>query len=319
MLLPQPSVGVAIITHHARHLLARCVEPIMASPLRPRIIVVNSSSNDGTVSLARQLGVEVLIVPREEFNHGTTRELVRQKLGTDIAVMLTPDAHAVDAGFLERLLRPLLSGRVAVAYARQLPRLAADPIERFNREFNYPLQSAIRGGQDYARIGNAAHFCSNSAAAWSNAALDEIGGFEAALVSEETIAVARLMRAGHKIAYVADAEIVHSHPASLVGDFRRQFDIGYGRSLNASVLLAHGPDERRGAVYAKALARRLWHADKRLLPRAMANLAARYLGYRLGRTGPKLPRQLASLLSSQDFYWRSTPMPTQRKAWQRAA
>lgn len=315
----QPTVGVAIITHKARHLLARCIEPIMASPLNPSVLVVNSSSNDGTVSLAKQLGAEVMQVPRREFNHGATRELARQQLGTDIVVMLTPDAHAVDVGFLERLVRPLFHQQVAVTYARQLPRAAADPIEQFNRYFNYPAQSAVRGGDAYHTMGNAAHFCSNSAAAWSNAALDQIGGFEPALVSEETVACVRLLRLGYKIAYVAEAEIVHSHPASLVGDFRRQFDIGYGRSLNASLLLAGGSDERRGVDYVQSLCRALWHGHRHLLPKALANVGARYLGYRLGRLGPKLPSSVVRRLSSQDFYWNSIAVASPGQVWRRAA
>lgn len=291
----------------------------MASPLQPKILVVNSSSNDGTVSVARQMGVDVLIVERADFNHGATRELARKHLGTKIAVMLTPDAHAADSGFLERLVRPLMTRRAVMAYARQLPRAEADAIEQFNRSYNYPAQSAVRGGDAYAQLGNAAHFCSNSAAAWSNPALDRIGGFKPTLVSEETIACVRLLKAGHKIAYVADAKIFHSHPASLVGDFKRQFDIGYGRSENASLLLAHGRDEQRGVDYARKLIGELWRENPRLLPKGIANLAARYLGYRIGLRGAKLPRAVIEALSGQDFYWHSNLAPGKNTELRKAA
>lgn len=291
----------------------------MASPLRPRILVVNSSSNDGTVSLARQLGVEVLSVPRDEFNHGTTREMARRHLRCDITVMLTPDAHAVDSSFIERLVMPLLRGHAAMAYARQLPRSQADPLERFNREFNYPPRSALRGPDAYRRLGNSAHFCSNSAAAWLDAALDDIGGFEETLVSEETLASVRLLRAGYRVAYIADAQVVHSHPSSLWGDLRRQFDIGYGRAMNASLLLAEGNDERRGMLYLHALMRYLWQHAPALLPKALLNVAVRYLGYRMGLAGPSLPRILVRKLSGQDFYWTSKPLLRARQALRRAA
>lgn len=317
--MAKSTVGVAIITHRARHLLARCVEPIRASGLAPRILVVNSSSNDGTLSLAQQMGVESICIPRDEFNHGMTREIARKHLGTDIVVMLTPDAFAVDPGFLERLIRPIVSGQAVVAYARQLPRAGADPIERFNRLFNYPAKSSLRGVESYREIGNSAHFCSNSASAWRNDALDEIGGFETVLVSEETVASARLLRHGHKIAYVGEAEVVHSHPSTIVGDFKRQFDIGYGRRLQAPLLLASGADERRGLSYARGLLGYVWANEWTWLPHAIVNLGARYLGYRLGLMGHRLPARLVRSISGQDFYWTSKIAAQPDTALRRAA
>src|SRR6056297_3074990 len=158
-------IGVVIVTHRARELLAGCIEPLSASPLRPRILVVNSSSRDGTVERARELGAETRVIARSSFNHGRTRELARQHLGTPIVVMLTPDAHPTDAGFLERLTAPVRSGEAAVAYGRQLARSGADPIEAFNRDFNYPAESHSRSLADWQHYGAYTHFCSNSCAA----------------------------------------------------------------------------------------------------------------------------------------------------------
>ena len=125
----QPSIGVVVVTHRARRLLDGCLAPLLASPLRPQILVVNSSSHDGTVERAWELGAETWTIPRESFDHGRTRELARQRLGTAITVMLTPDAHATGSDFLELLTAPLRDGRAAVAYGRQLPRPGADRIE----------------------------------------------------------------------------------------------------------------------------------------------------------------------------------------------
>ena len=83
------SIGVAIPTYRARAHLAHCLPPLRESPLRPRILVVDSSSGDGTVEEAERLGAETLVIPRNEFNHGATRELARRRLGTEIAVMVT--------------------------------------------------------------------------------------------------------------------------------------------------------------------------------------------------------------------------------------
>ncbi len=45
------------------------------------------------------------------MNHGYAREVSRKKLGTDIVVMMTPDAYATE-GMLEKLIQPIVDGRV---------------------------------------------------------------------------------------------------------------------------------------------------------------------------------------------------------------
>ena len=296
-------IGVVIVTHRARDLLAGCIGPLEASPLRPRILVVNSSADDGTVERARELGAETWVIPRHAFNHGRTRELARCRLGTPITVMLTPDAHATDAGFLERLTAPLRSGEAAVAYGRQLPRDGADPIEAFDRVFNYPPESHTRSLADWRRYGAYTHFCSNSCAAWSATALDEIGGFPATLVSEETIAAAALLERGHRIAYVAEATVRHSHGTGILADFRRQYDTGYARRAHRRLLLAREPDEARGLLYTRRLLAHLAVEAPALVPYALLHIAARYAGYRLGMGGARLPRRVNAALSGQDYYW----------------
>ncbi|HEY4831864.1 MAG TPA: glycosyltransferase family 2 protein, partial [Waddliaceae bacterium] len=61
---------MAIITHNAKHHLPCCLPPLLQSSLKPRVLVVNSSSNDGTVEQAQSLGAETLVIPRADFNHG---------------------------------------------------------------------------------------------------------------------------------------------------------------------------------------------------------------------------------------------------------
>ncbi|GBD43045.1 hypothetical protein HRbin40_00508 [bacterium HR40] len=302
-------VGIVVITHRARHHLDRCLPPLLASRLRPRVLVVNSSSSDGTAERARELGAEVWVIPRSSFNHGTTREAARRRLATRFVVMMTPDAYPVSPDFLDRLIRPLAEGEAAVAYARQVPRPDADPIERFGRHFCFPETSEIRSLADYPRLKSATHYCSNACAAWDSQALDEIGGFPATLVSEETITVVRLLRRGYRIAYVAEAVVEHSHPTALLADLRRAFDVGYTRRLFADTLLVAGSDEARGVLYLRALLAALWHERPQSLPYALLHTSLRWLGYRLGRIGPRLPDAVAARLSSQDFFWTSSVRP----------
>jgi rhamnosyltransferase len=306
---PFPSLGIAVITHRAAANLPHCLPPLLDAHARPRVLVVNSSSGDGTVELAKKMGAEVLVVPRNEFNHGTTRELARHVLGTDIVVMMTPDARPQNADLLANLVRPVLQGVASVAYARQVPHEEAGFFEAFPRSFNYPQNSEIRSIEDMNRLGPGAFFCSNVCAAWSNSALDEIGGFSPTLSLEDVIATARLLYAGHRIAYCADAVVAHSHRYSLAQEFRRHFDTGYVRAQQRRLLFTDSGDERRGAAYGTAMMGRLLRERPWLVPYGVAHLVTKYAGYRAGFHGHRLPHKMKRSLSGQDYYWQGWASP----------
>ena len=300
------SVGIAVITHEAVKLLPRCLPPLLSSSVNPRVLVVNSSSCDGTVELAREMGAETLVIPRNEFNHGLTRERARKELGTDIAVMITPDAIPIGTDTVANLVRPIATNVAAVSYARQIPHDGASFFEAFPREFNYPDKSGLRSISDTKQLGAFVFFCSDSCAAWSNSALDSIGGFAPALVSEDTVATAKLLRAGHRIAYCADAVVKHSHRYSLWDEFKRHFDTGYVRAQYRELLLSEGGDERRGVAITRAMLTTLYRSNPRLIPYASLLILTKLAGYRMGYHGTRLPRAVKRRLSGQDYYWTST-------------
>lgn len=295
-----PEVGVVVITHRAREHLAQCLPPLLDSALRPRVLVVNSSSLDGTVEEARRLGAETMVVPRGQFNHGLTRDHARRALGTQVVVMLTPDAYPLGVGFLDELTAPVRDGWASAAFGRQVARVGATPLEQLGRRLTYPETSCIV--RDLAELRRAGFVLSNACAAWSSAALDRIGGFPAALVSEETIAARRLLAAGDTIAYVAGAVVRHSHAYGLRDELRRYFDIGWTRAAFPE-LRADLAESPRGRRFAARLLGAVACEHPRELARAVASLAARWAGYRLGRAGRCLPVALAARLSGQDYYW----------------
>jgi rhamnosyltransferase len=312
------SVGIAVLTYRARKHLHRCLSPLQASVLDPQILVVDSSSDDGTVEEAKRLGADTLAVSRHEFNHGATRELARRRLGTDVVVMVSQDAYARDVDALDRLVEPILTGDASVAYGRQVPRPGAGTFESFLRAFNYPPSSNIRGLADAPRYGAALFFCSNAFAAWSQAALDQVGGFPTTLSHEDAIAAALLLKGGHRIAYVAEAVVEHSHPYGLISDFRRYFDAGYARAEFAQQLALGGTHAALGARYARVLFGDLAGSRPWLIPYATAHLLAKGLGYFAGARAVGETRWIARWLSGQDYFWdsahyrRSSPRPARR-------
>ena len=298
-----PSIGVVVLTLNAAAHLPYCLPPLLNSSLKPRILVVDSTSNDESVAVANQLGAEIVVIPREEFNHGLTREKARRILQTDIIVFFTPDAYAVDPQVLEKLIQPIKNGDASIAYARQLPRKNASFFESFPRKFNYPLESHIRGIENVDTFGAYIFFCSNSCAAYSANALDEIGGFPKVLLGEDTVVTAKLLKKGHKIAYVAEAQVYHSHAYTLWQEFQRYFDTGCARKDYQAIIESGAKDEKRGTHFVKEMMTYLFWHKPHLLPYALANTLAKWLGYRLGKISERAPIWFKKKMSSQPYYW----------------
>lgn len=298
----ETEVGVAVITHSAKKHLPHCLPPLLNSKIAPRVLVVNSSSQDGTVDIAKEFGAEVMVIPRREFNHGTTREWARQKLNTKIVVMLTPDAYAFP-DMLEKLILPIQRKEASLAYARQIPHDEADFFERFPREYNYPKESHIRSIEDASKWGSYTNFFSNSASAYLNSALDEIGGFPHLLLGEDAYACARLLLSGKSVAYVADAVVKHSHSYTLKQEFQRAFDTGLGRKEIEAVLKYAGKDIKRGSHFTKALIQAAWREDPRLLPYAALQTCVKALGYLIGRRSTLASTKFKKRCTSQDFFF----------------
>jgi rhamnosyltransferase len=299
------SIGVVIPTFQAAKHLPNCLPPLIHSSLKPRILIIDSSSSDETVQIAKAMGVETLIIPQSEFNHGLTREKGRHYLGTDIVVMITQDAYATTPDMLERLIRPLIHQQASISYARQLPHHGASIFAAFARQFNYPPTSHIRSLKDLSTFGVYTFFCSNSCAAYLNRALDEVGGFPPVLFGEDTIVVARLLHNHHHIAYVAEAEVRHSHDYTLKQEFCRHFDIGLSRHTYHSLLAVSGKDTKRGKTYVRKLFKELIDKQPALLPYAFLQSIAKFLGYRLGQVSLHAPIWFKKACSSQKFYWKN--------------
>src|SRR5690349_15415245 len=68
-------VAVIIPTYNAARYWLELSKGIRAQSLKAdRMIVIDSSSADGTPDLARRDGFEVVEIPSSEFNHGGTRQ-----------------------------------------------------------------------------------------------------------------------------------------------------------------------------------------------------------------------------------------------------
>jgi rhamnosyltransferase len=226
-------------------------------------------------------------------------------LGTDIICMLTQDAYLIDSDALERLIAPLIENQAQVSYARQIPHKGASFFESFPRHYNYPQTSQLRSLEDRCKYGVYTFFCSDSCAAYSNSALNAIGGFQEVLLGEDTVATAKILHNGHKIAYCADTLVYHSHSYSLKEEFCRSFDTGLARKGYAHLIACESSDTKHGLAYVKEMVIALVKTAPWLLPYAFMQTLVKWMGYTIGSRSVNAPVWFKRALSSQKYFWKS--------------
>ena len=300
------TTGILIPTFRAVKKIQKLIKTIKTSPLNAKLLIIDSSSDDGTADFVREIGIEVIVIPQYEFNHGLTRELGRNYLSTDIVIMMTQDVLPESEDFLERLIEPLTTNKdIAVSYGRQIPHDGADIFESYPREFNYGTEPQTRSINDIDKYGVYTFFCSNSFSAYKNDALDKVGGFSSILTNEDYFAVAKLLKAGFKIAYVPLSIVKHSHNYSMLDEFRRNFDTGYVRSKNPTIQNIVGIAERRGIDYSIGLIKKLREERPEMIPYGILQTVIKLLGYRIGIHSQLLSPHLLKKFSQQVNYWSS--------------
>jgi rhamnosyltransferase len=220
-----------------------------------------------------------------------------------IVVYLTQDATLATPDSLDLLLSAFEDGRVAAAYGRQLPRPHAGPIEAHARLFNYPPKSEVRDFESRHTLGIKAAFLSNSFAAYRVNALLAVGGFPSdVIMAEDALVAGRLLLHGWKTAYVAEAQVYHSHPFTLAEEFRRYFDTGVYHRQESWLREKFGSPGGEGTRFVKSELGYLIPRHLPLVPYAVVRTVSKAVGYQLGFRGA-LGSVWSKRLSYHKSYW----------------
>lgn len=289
------------------------LEGYAAQTLKPnQALLLDSESTDGYAPLARASGFHLLNIPRYEFNHGRTRQLgVTQLLtDTDVVILMTQDAILANPDALESLVRVFEDPSVSAAYGRQLPHKNAQPLGAHARLFNYPAASSQKTRESIPELGLKTCFISNSFAAYRVKDLLAVGGFpDNVILGEDAYVAGRLILAGKKIAYVAEACVCHSHDYSIMEEFRRYFDTGVFHAQQPWIAANFGGASGEGKRFVISEWNYLIKHAPFLIPSALVRTAMKLLGYRLGCAYARLPKAWLPALSMHKGYWKS---PQQR-------
>lgn len=271
------------------------------------IHVINTESGifpEEILSLSEK--IRITHIPGEEFDHGGTRDRGMRESEAEIVVFMTQDALPVNDCLIEELVRPFeQSGGVAVSYGRQLPDADCRVIERYTRTFNYPAESCVKSREDLERLGIKTYFCSDVCAAYRKDVYEVLGGFEKNLIfNEDMIMAAKMIQAGFKVAYAAEAKVLHSHNYTCIQQFKRNFDLAVSQADHPEIF-KEVHSEHEGIRLVKKTAGYLLHVKKPwLVGELVIKSGFKYLGYRMGKRYQKLPLWMIQMCTMNKGYWK---------------
>ena len=220
---PQPDVSVVVVTFDALPWVERCLESVRGH----EVIVVDHGSSDGTLELVRGRFPEVRVVEQENRGMGGGNNAGMRVATGRYAFLLNSDAWVVGDG-VERLVAfadahpeaAVLGPRLSNTDGTVQRSARAEPtVWRLATEYagvrklapgSALLNPLYLGGFDHASV-REVDWLSGAALLVRRTAAGEVGLFDESffMFSEEVDWMTRFRRAGWKVLFYPQAEVVH--------------------------------------------------------------------------------------------------------------
>jgi rhamnosyltransferase len=226
------SISIVIPTLNGAETLPAVLDAIARQRIDVPVetLAVDSGSTDGTVALLQRSCVDVVTIPAQTFDHGLTRNLALARASGDLVVLLVQDAVPVSDDWLATLTAPFRTDELlAGTFARQEPRPNADQITR-RYHASYLAASprgrvvAIESPDDFAKLSPQQRLdrCTfDNVCSCVRRSVWQRHPFRATPIGEDIGWAKDVLLAGHRLAYVPDAVVLHSHHRSARYEFWR--------------------------------------------------------------------------------------------------
>jgi rhamnosyltransferase len=228
-----PCVSVVIVTRNGAATLPALLDALWAQRTTEpiEIIAVDSGSTDGTRALLAPRVTHLLDVDPREFNHGLTRNAGIERARGQFVVLLVQDALPVSEDWIERLTRPLvLDPLLAGTFARQVPRADASALTR--RQLAQWVANGTVGWTSRLPGGHAQLAAMTPMERLLRCAFDNVAScvrrstwerhpFRATAIAEDLEWSLDVLLAGHSVAFVPEATVIHSHERSAWYEYTR--------------------------------------------------------------------------------------------------
>jgi len=219
-----PDVSIIILAKNEAETIGKCLSGVFNQKTNYKfeVIVIDSGSTDGTISIAQRYPVKIIHIKPEEFGHGKTRNLGARLSKGKFLVYLTADAIPYNEYWLESLLKNFKDKNLAGAYSRWIPRENCPLLERRYIYENFPPVKKIYTNKILQKF---VPF-SNVSSCIRKDIWNEIKFEETAIFGEDYKWATKAVKKGYAILYEPDSIVIHSHHYTLKGIWRRGILIG---------------------------------------------------------------------------------------------
>jgi len=231
---PLPKVSVALLTKNGEATLPDLLDALwkqqVTAPLE--IVAVDSGSTDRTRGILQERVNSLVAIEPSTFNHGLSRNLAIEQTTGDLIVLIVQDAVPASDRWLEHLTAPLLADEmVAGTFARQMPRPEASAITRhYLSEWVGTVGeswfSEIAGDAEWQAITPQERFWRcvfDNVCSCIRRSVWTAHPFTETAIAEDVEWAREVLLAGHRIVYVPQAAVVHSHERSASYEYRRTY------------------------------------------------------------------------------------------------
>lgn len=241
-----------------------------------------TESIDNTEQILKDNNLKYELIKKSDFSHSLTREKAALESDSEVLVFITQDIKPEKDNWLYELINPIIEGEAEACFSRQI--CTNNSIEKYTREKNYPNVSRIVSKKDIDTLGLNTFFFSDASSAVKTSVFKELKGYDNKKlpISEDMYIAYKIIMAGYKIKYCADSEIIHSHDFKLKELYDRYKLTGMFFKQN-SYLDEYGTTKAGGGLAKYILKRAIQDKNIKVLFKFMPNMAARFIGMKVGK------------------------------------
>ena len=178
------------------------------------VILVDSGSKDNTVRIAESYGAKIVRIRPEEFSFGRALNIGCQHASGDILLFASAHVYPVYTNWIDQMLKPFEDQKVALTYGRQI----GNQLSKYSEQ-----QLFAKWFPAVSNYNQQIPFCNNANTAIRRSLWEELPYDETLTGLEDLHWASEILQRGYRIAYDADATIVHVHEETPRKIFNRYY------------------------------------------------------------------------------------------------
>jgi rhamnosyltransferase len=298
-----PVATIALLTRNSEKNIKKVLDGIKKQSFKDyEILLIDTSSTDETLTIAKQYNCKIVVIKPEEFGHGKTRNYAAKLANGEFLVFLTHDSVPKTESWLNELLKPFEDKKIAGTYGRQIPRNDEKLLDKYFQKSLYGSKDTVWTRNNWKQGDN---IFSDANSALRKKILLKYPYANGIIVSEDYEWATRILKLGYKIKYNVRAKVIHSHSYNLRSLFRRNFDVGVSYRVIYDKASRNGFRSKGIAILKEEVLHLKKTNNSLFIPRAITRDVVRFIAIQLGLRENIIPKLLKrNYLSAQKGYWK---------------